>query len=93
MDNLTHTLTGIALGQAGLKHKTRYAMLALIIASNLPDADIIRATRASVDYLAYHRGITHSLLGLTGLAVILAAVIFFSGAQGRSEKARPACQP
>jgi inner membrane protein len=89
MDNLTHTLTGIALGQAGLKHKTRYAMLALIIASNLPDADIMRATRGSVDYLAYHRGITHSLLGLTGLAVILAAAIFFLGRKAVPKKHAP----
>ncbi len=89
MDNLTHTLTGIALGQAGLKHKTRYAMLALIIASNLPDADIVAATRGSVDYLAYHRGITHSLLGLTGLAFILAAIIFFLGRKAAPKKHVP----
>ncbi|HEX5484281.1 MAG TPA: metal-dependent hydrolase, partial [Terriglobia bacterium] len=65
MDNLTHTLVGIALGQAGLKRKSRYAMLALIIGSNLPDADIVTALHGGVDYLKNHRGITHSLLGLT----------------------------
>jgi inner membrane protein len=89
MDNLTHTLTGIALGQAGLKHKTRYAMLALIIASNLPDIDIVAATKGGINYLADHRGITHSLLGLTGLAGILAAVIFFLGRRASPKRHAP----
>lgn len=75
MDTLTHTLTGIALGQAGLKRKTRYAMLALIIGSNLPDIDVVTAARGSIDYLNYHRGITHSLAGLTALAALLAGVL------------------
>ena len=39
MDNLTHSLIGAALGQAGLKRKTGLAMPALIIAANLPDID------------------------------------------------------
>lgn len=76
MDNLTHTLTGIALGQAGLKRKTRYAMLALVVGSNLPDLDIVTAARGSINYLNYHRGITHSLVGLTALAALLAATIW-----------------
>src|SRR5579875_591386 len=77
MDNLTHTLTGIALGQAGLKRKTRYAMLALVIGSNLPDADIVTVARGSINYLQYHRGITHSLAGLTALAALLAGAIYW----------------
>ncbi|MGH9445631.1 MAG: metal-dependent hydrolase, partial [Terriglobia bacterium] len=43
MDNLTHTLTGIVIGQTGLRRKTRFAMWALIIGSNLPDVDVVSA--------------------------------------------------
>ena len=39
MDNLTHSLVGAILGQAGLKKKTGLAMPALIIGANLPDVD------------------------------------------------------
>jgi inner membrane protein len=89
MDNLTHTLTGIALGQAGLKRKTRYAFWALIIGSNLPDIDIVTAAGGESNYLKYHRGITHSLLGITVLAAILAAGIFALGRRAAPKKNAP----
>ncbi|HEY6292727.1 MAG TPA: metal-dependent hydrolase [Terriglobia bacterium] len=79
MDNLTHTLTGIALSQAGLNRKTRFATLALILGSNAPDVDIVARFGGSTAYLEYHRGITHSLVGLTGLAFVLTALIYFPG--------------
>ena len=41
MDNLCHTLVGAAIGEAGLKHRTRYAQAALMIAANLPDVDVL----------------------------------------------------
>ena len=37
MDNITHSLVGAVMGQAGLKRKTGMAMPALIIGANLPD--------------------------------------------------------
>ena len=37
MDNLCHTLVGAALGEAGLKRRTRFGSATLMIASNLPD--------------------------------------------------------
>ena len=39
MDNLTHSLIGALLGQAGLKRRTGLAMPALIIGANIPDVD------------------------------------------------------
>ncbi len=79
MDNVTHTLTGIALSQAGLNRKTRFATAALILASNLPDVDVVARLGGSATYLKYHRGITHSLLGITVLAGLLAAVFYYFG--------------
>ncbi|MGH9469044.1 MAG: metal-dependent hydrolase [Terriglobia bacterium] len=86
MDNVTHTLTGIALSQAGLKRKTRFALLALIIGSNLPDIDVLAsAGRGGVAYLKYHRGITHSLIGLTALAILLALAIWGAGRRAKQK--------
>ena len=62
MDNLTHSLTGWALGQAGLKTKTRKGLAALILGANMPDIDVFFQW-APWEPLATHRGITHSLLG------------------------------
>ncbi|HEV2501325.1 MAG TPA: metal-dependent hydrolase [Terriglobia bacterium] len=89
MDNLTHTLTGIALGQAGLKRKSRFAMLGLIIASNIPDVDIIAHTRGSLAYLEHHRGITHSLIGFTVLAAVLAFILYEIGRRSAARKNTP----
>lgn len=90
MDNLTHTLAGIAFSQAGLNRKTRFATLALILGSNAPDVDIVTRFGGSVTYLEYHRGITHSLLGASGLAVVLAALIYFPGRLARAKPSGPA---
>lgn len=75
MDNVTHTLTALALSQAGLKRKTRYATWTLIIGANLPDIDSVSGLGGAADYLKYHRGVTHSLLGAAVLAVLLAGII------------------
>lgn len=89
MDNLTHTLTGIALSQAGLNRKTRFATLALIVGSSLPDVDIISRVDGSLAYLEYHRGVTHSILGVAVLAAILAATIYYPGRQARPRPSVP----
>lgn len=62
MDNLTHSLAGWALGQAGLKTKTRKGLAALILGANMPDVDVFFGN-APWDPLAIHRGFTHSLAG------------------------------
>lgn len=62
MDNLTHSLAGWSLGQAGLKTKTRKGLAALILAANMPDIDVFFGN-APWDPLAIHRGFTHGLVG------------------------------
>ena len=71
MDNLTHSLIGAALGQAGLKRKTGLAMPALIIAANLPDIDA-PAALMGIESLAIRRGITHGPIALVVLPLLLA---------------------
>jgi inner membrane protein len=89
MDNLTHTLTGIAISQAGVNRKTRFATLALVLASNAPDADIVTRLHGSAAYFEHHRGITHSFLGATVLAAILAALMFLAGRRARPKPSAP----
>ncbi|HZT71328.1 MAG TPA: metal-dependent hydrolase [Terriglobia bacterium] len=79
MDNITHTLTGLAISQAGFNRKTRFATLAIVIGANLPDIDAVSSFWGSVAYLKYHRGITHSIIGVTALALLLAGAIYLFG--------------
>ena len=62
MDNLTHSLAGWALGQAGLKTQSRKGLAALILAANMPDIDVFFGW-SPWEPLAMHRGFTHSLVG------------------------------
>jgi inner membrane protein len=62
VDNLTHSLAGWALGQAGLKSRSRKGLAALILAANMPDIDVFFGN-APWDPMAIHRGFTHGLVG------------------------------
>jgi inner membrane protein len=89
MDNITHTLTALALSQAGLNRKTRFTTVGLVVGSNLPDVDLAWAYGGAATYLKYHRGITHSLLGVTVLAVLLAGIIYAAGRRAAPKKNAP----
>jgi inner membrane protein len=89
VDNLTHTLTGLALSQVGLNRKTRFATLALVVGANLPDVDLATRFVGATAYLRYHRGITHSILGVTVLGVLLAGVIYYFGRRAAPKKTGP----
>jgi len=79
MDNITHTLTAVAISQAGFKRKTRFATLALVVAGNIPDLDVVAGFVSSARYLEHHRGVTHSILGATLLAGMVAGGIYAWG--------------
>jgi len=89
MDNLTHTLTAVALSHAGLHRKTRFATLTLIAAANLPDIDLLSRFWGSAAYLKYHRGYTHSILGVSLLAFLLAWTIYFMGGKAKPKSGPP----
>lgn len=73
MDNLTHTLTGLCLARAGFERGSKGATLALALASNIPDADLVFRAQGSLAYLAHHRDLSHSFVGAPLLALALAA--------------------
>ncbi len=75
MDNLTHSLVGALLGQAGLKRKTGLAMPALIIGANIPDIDAT-CTIYGIESLAMRRGLTHGPIAWVLLPLILAGLLW-----------------
>ncbi len=75
MDNVTHTLFGLALAKTGLERSTPKATLALLIGANLPDLDLLAWFGGHISYLNYHRGLSHALPGLVCEAFLLAAIL------------------
>jgi inner membrane protein len=74
MDNLAHTLAGLALAEAGLRRKTALGATTLAIAANFPDIDAaIFFFGDGVDGLAFRRGWTHGILAMLVLPFVLAA--------------------
>lgn len=91
MDNICHTLIAGALAKSGLERATPRATAALVVAANLPDADIVTTLFTGPGgYLVHHRAITHSFVGVVALGPIVAAALYLysrrrdaTGARGR----------
>jgi inner membrane protein len=75
VDNLTHSLTGLALSRAGLDRLTPRAAWILLLAANAPDIDVVSAFGGSLNYLHYHRHLTHSLVALPLLPLLCVLVV------------------
>ena len=77
MDNIAHSLVGVALADAmmGKRSKSHRPLVAGagLIAANLPDIDLAYSaiTPAPLGYLLHHRGHTHTIAGLAALTVLL----------------------
>ena len=70
MDNITHTLVGAALAEAGLKKRTALGAATLMIGANFPDIDVIAVPLG--DSVTWRRGVTHGFLALAILPFVLA---------------------
>jgi len=70
MDNLCHSLVGMALSRAGLNRRTALATSTLVIANNLPDLDVaVFATNTLA--MSFRRGWTHGVLAQLTLPIAL----------------------
>src|SRR5215217_9713183 len=77
MDNLTHSLVGLTVAKAGLEELSPGATTLCVLAANAPDSDIVvLAFGDRWTLLHHHRGITHSIVGVIGLAVILPLIFY-----------------
>lgn len=90
MDNLTHSLTGLALGElthrllpsepdaARASTRRRLLLSCAALASNFPDLDLVLTPLAPepLGYLLHHRGHTHTLLYALPQALLLLAALW-----------------
>ena len=75
MDNLTHTAIGLFLSRAGLNRLTPRATPILLLAANAPDLDVVSWFGGSLNYLHYHRHLTHSLAALPLMVILSVAAV------------------
>jgi membrane-bound metal-dependent hydrolase YbcI (DUF457 family) len=75
MDNLTHTLFALTLARTPLGRAGRGTTTALVLASSAPDIDILATARGNAEYLHWHRGPTHGLIGVVALGVLVACLV------------------
>jgi inner membrane protein len=76
MDNLTHSLFALTLARTPLARAGRGSTAVLLVASNAPDLDFLASLGRGIEYLQWHRGPTHGLLGIVGLGAASAAVVW-----------------
>jgi inner membrane protein len=76
MEPVTHFLTGACLSRAGFNRRTAYATLAMTLAADAPDLDVLWTFRGPVAALEHHRGITHTFLGAPFVALAVTGFVF-----------------
>jgi len=93
MDNVTHTLFAATLARTPLSRAGRGTTAALILASNAPDIDIVATAGGAVNYLSWHRGLSHGPLGVVGLGVVTAGLVWTGRLIYDQRRARQAAIP
>ena len=76
MEPVTHMLTGAVMARAGLNRKAASMTLAMAIAAEFPDIDMLWGLRGPVTELEHHRGITHTFLGVPFEAALIASAVW-----------------
>jgi len=90
LDNLTHSLVGLAAAKAGFEKLSPHATAVCIIAASLPDLDIFTLIFGGRwGFLKHHRAITHSLVGTIVLALILPLLFYLGGYIAARTRCRP----
>jgi membrane-bound metal-dependent hydrolase YbcI (DUF457 family) len=95
MDNVTHTLFALTLARTPLARAGRGTTAALVLASNAPDIDIVATARGASEYLRWHRGPTHGPLGVIGLGIFVAGLVWIANrlVQPKTDAASSASGP
>ncbi|HEX4038498.1 MAG TPA: metal-dependent hydrolase [Acidobacteriaceae bacterium] len=76
MEPVTHFLTGACLSRSGFNRKTAYAALAMTLAAEAPDIDIVWGLRGPVAGFQHHRGLTHTLIGAPFMALLVTGLVW-----------------
>src|SRR4051812_23095441 len=90
MDNLTHSLVGLAAAKAGLEKLSPGTTAVCILAANGPDIDVAVALFTDRwGVLKHHRGITHSIIGTLALAILIPTIFYLADIFISRSKKRP----
>jgi inner membrane protein len=76
MDPITHLMTGACLARAGFNRKAAYAAVAMTLAAEIPDLDVLWAVKGPIAAFQHHRGWTHTFLGIPLEAAIVVGGIW-----------------
>jgi len=76
MEPVTHFLAGASLGRSGFNRKVAYATLAMTLAAEAPDMDVLWAWVGPTAMLQHHRGWTHTLLGAPVMATVVCGAVW-----------------
>jgi len=79
MEPVTHALTSIALGRAGLNKITRAATPMLLVSGLIADVDWVTRLAGAGAFLSGHRTVTHSLIGTAAIVAAVAAAAWLTG--------------
>jgi inner membrane protein len=90
MEPVTHFLTGACLGRAGFNRKTAYATLAMTLAAETPDLDMLWGFRGPLLQFEHHRGFTHTLLGAPVVSLV---VTLFCWGLHKLRRGKPPIEP
>jgi inner membrane protein len=69
-------MTGACLARAGLNRKAAYATLAMTLAAETPDLDVLWGAHGPVAAFEHHRGITHTFVGLPFDAALVVGAVW-----------------
>lgn len=81
MEPVTHALTSIALGRAGLNKITRAATPMLLVSGLVADVDWVARLGGAAAFLHGHRTVTHSIVGTVAIVAAVAASSWFTGSK------------
>ena len=85
MDNLCHTLAGLALAEAGIVPARRRTRWMAALAANAPDVDVVAAIGGyGLASLDFRRGITHGVLAMALWPLLIAGVTWGLGRRARA---------
>jgi inner membrane protein len=69
-------MTGVCLARAGFNRKAAYATVAMTLAAEAPDLDVLWSIRGPIAAFQHHRGWTHTFLGIPFEAAIVVGSIW-----------------
>ena len=88
MDNVCHTLVGLAAARAGLDRQSRLATATLAISANLPDIDVL-VFGTDVPAVSFRRGWTHGPIAQLLLPLACAGVMWLLARRGTDGRPHP----